>query len=130
MIEVFKKFGNAVLLFNGEYFGQEDLCKVFAGRVFDLGLGERNSISVAVGFLVRGKLPVLFISDTAAVRAFAMIREAICQPNLNVKIVAVGGEDMADVEMMRALPNMQIMDAADSEKMMEKYGPVYLRLKV
>src|SRR3989338_8631654 len=120
MIEVFKKFSNAVLLFNGEYFGQEDLCKAFDGRVFDLGLGERNSVSAALGFLLRGKIPVLFISDTAAVRALAFIREALCQPNLNVKIVAIGGDDFGDVEMMRALPNMKIMEADVFEKMLEE----------
>ena len=44
--------------------------------------------SMAAGFCVRGKVPVLFMTSGAFVGLF--IRDSVCVPNLNVKFVIVG----------------------------------------
>jgi len=84
----------------------------------------------------------------AAMRAWELIRNDICAPHLNVKIVgayagisnAEGGatyQALEDIAIMRAIPNMTVLcpaDAVETRKMVEAmlndFGPVYLRLPV
>jgi transketolase len=79
-------------------------------------------------------------------RAFEQVRNSICYPQLNVKIVAshaglTVGEDGAthqsieDISLMRTLPNMTVIvpaDANETKKAIEfaaEYcGPVYIRV--
>ena len=79
-------------------------------------------------------------------RAFEIIRNSVCYPELNVKIAATHagltvGEDGAthqaleDLSLMRSLPNMVVLSPADAVetrqciiKAAEHNGPVYIRL--
>lgn len=116
-------------------------------RFFNVGIAEQNLISVGAGLATAGKIP--FVSSFAMFatgRAFEQVRNAICYPNLNVKICATHagitvGEDGAthqsleDISCMRTLPNMTVIVPADekeTEQVIEwaaQYnGPVYVRL--
>lgn len=121
--------------------------KEFPNRFFNMGIAEQNVMGTAAGFAASGKIP---FASTFAVfasgRAFEIIRNSICYPKLNVKVCATHagitvGEDGAshqaveDLALMRALPNMTVLNPADavSAKALlneaAKYnGPVYVRL--
>lgn len=121
--------------------------KEFPERFFNVGIAEQDAMTTAAGFSTVGKIP--FVSTFAVFasgRAWEQIRNAICYPKFNVKIVATHGgltvgEDGAshqaleDIAIMRALPNMQVIVPADAvqtrqviEYAAQSKGPVYVRV--
>lgn len=124
-----------------------DFGKTYPDRFFNMGIAEQNLIGAACGFATAGKIP--FASSFAMFasgRAFEIIRNSVCYPNLNVKICATHagitvGEDGAshesveDISIMRSIPNMTVLvpaDGIEAEKMIFEvanvYGPMYVRL--
>ena len=120
--------------------------KKYPEKHFDCGIAEENMMGVAAGIATTGKL--VFASSFAmfaAGRAFEIVRNSICYPNLNVKIGATHagisvGEDGAthqcceDIALMRAIPNMTVINPADYVEakaavlaMAEHKGPAYMR---
>ena len=121
--------------------------KEFPERFFNVGIAEQDAMTTAAGLSVAGKIP---FASTFAVfasgRAWEQIRNSICYPKFNVKIVATHGgitvgEDGAshqaleDIALMRAIPNMMVIVPADAEETRQavKYaaeykGPVYIRV--
>ncbi|MDE6732041.1 MAG: transketolase family protein [Oscillospiraceae bacterium] len=120
--------------------------KKYPEKHFECGIAEANMMGVAAGIATTGKL--VFASSFAmfaAGRAFEIIRNSICYPKLNVKIGATHGgisvgEDGAthqcneDIALMRALPNMTVINPADYVEakaavvaMADFVGPTYLR---
>lgn len=144
LFKVTKKYGNIVMLYGDEDFAGVNFFKFFADRSFNLGLGEQNLISAASGFTVRGKMPLIFGKADMVLKADAQIRDNICVPNLNVKLVVVGGGDSeasdvdsADVKIVRTMPNIRIMCPQNGEEillcleeMVNSYGPVYFRMGI
>jgi transketolase len=121
--------------------------KKFPDRFVNVGCAEANLIGTAAGLSLTGKVPIAStMAVFASCRALDQIRNSICYPKLNVKIVATHagitvGEDGAthqsieDISIMRALPNMTVVvpcDAIETKKAIRavvKYaGPVYVRL--
>lgn len=123
-----------------------DFKKVFPERFFNVGIAEQNLMGMAAGMATIGLIP--FASTFAMFatgRAYEQIRNSICYPKLNVKIVGshsglTVGEDGAthqaleDISLMRGLPNMVVLvpsDAAETAAAIkaaaEHYGPVYIR---
>lgn len=121
--------------------------KVAAERYFDMGIAESDLMGTAAGLATCGKIPFAStFSVFAAGRAFEQVRNSICYPNLNVKVVGTHagpscGEDGAthqaieDIALMRALPNMTVIVPADDVEARsavlaaaEHVGPVYLRM--
>lgn len=124
-----------------------DFKKQYPERFFNMGIAEQNLLGTAAGLAAAGKIP---FASTFAVfatgRAFEQIRNSIAYTKLNVKIAATHagltvGEDgashqaIADIAVMRALPNMTIIvpaDGVEAEKAVfaaaEKEGPVYIRM--
>ncbi len=119
----------------------------FPERFFNVGIAEQNLVSVSAGLAAAGKKPYASsFAMFATGRAFEQVRNAVCYPNLNVKICATHagitvGEDGAthqsneDNDCMRILPNMTVVvpaDAAETEAVLEwsaEYvGPAYIRL--
>src|SRR5215475_9265277 len=98
----------------------------YPDRFFNLGIAEANLVSVAAGLAIGGKL--VFASTYAAFlpgRCLDQIRNAICYPNLNVKLVvshaglSVGPngashQQIEDISTMRAIPNMRVLVPADA----------------
>lgn len=120
--------------------------KRFPDRFYNVGITEQAMIDVAVGLALGGKIP--FVNTFAALylRAAEQIRTCIAYANTNVKIAGVysGLSDFkdgpthhadSDIAIMRSLPNMTVMEAADgieAKKMVpiiaEHNGPVYFRI--
>lgn len=124
-----------------------DFKKKYPERFFNMGISEQDLVGTAAGFATCGKIP--FASTFAMFatgRAFEQIRNSIAYPKLNVKIAATHagitlGEDGAshqaieDVAIMRAVPNMTIINPADAlstrkaiEAAIKYEGPMYIRL--
>lgn len=121
--------------------------KEFSERFFNMGIAEQDMIATAAGLASQGKIP--FASTFAMFatgRTYDQIRNSVCYPNFNVKIVATHGgitvgEDGAshqaleDVALMRGIPNMTVIVPADCKECEEaiKYaashnGPMYIRI--
>lgn len=124
-----------------------DFKKEFPNRFINAGIAEQNLMGMAAGLSYVGKIP--FASSFAVFatgRAYEIIRNSICYPNLNVKIAATHagitvGEDggthqsVEDIAIMRALPNMKVFVPCDEEETKQVVkeaakikGPVYIRL--
>lgn len=120
--------------------------KAFPERFFNAGIAECDMMGMAAGISTTGKIP--FASTFALFgtgRAYEIVRNSICEPALNVKIVCSHaglsvGEDggshqsFEDICLMRVLPNMTVLVPADdveTKKMMDAAlainGPVYIR---
>jgi transketolase len=119
----------------------------FPERFFNVGIAEPCMVDVAVGLALGGKIP--FANGFAALlslRALEQIRTCVCYARTNVKLAAsyAGLSDykdgpthysMADIALMRALPEMTVIVPADALEagkwvpvVAEYDGPVYLRL--
>jgi len=121
--------------------------KRFPERFFNLGVAEAGMVDVAVGLALGGKIP--FANTFAfliSLRAAEQVRTCVAYARTNVKLAAAYGglsdsydgpthHSICDLAVMRALPNMTVVVAADAvevQKMVplvaEWDGPVYLRI--
>jgi len=116
-------------------------------RFFSVGIAEANALSIAAGISSFQK-PVIFTAYGvfATEKAFEQIRNTVCYPEMNVKIVATHGgisvgqdgathQAIEDIAIMRAIPNMRVLVAADPGEVraalmtaIRTPGPVYVRL--
>jgi transketolase len=118
----------------------------FGERFFNVGMAEANAIGIAGG-LARAGHTVFFATFGvfATRRCFDQLAMAIAYPRCRVVIAGFmpglsspGGpshQAIEDVALMRALPNMTVVDVADATETRqavraaaEHPGPVYLRL--
>ncbi len=116
-------------------------------RMFNVGIAEANLVSVAAGLSIAGK--IAFASTYAAFipgRCVDQIRNTICYPRLNVKLVVSHGgltvgpdgashQQIEDIASMRAIPNMRVIVPADAiavkhliRTIANTPGPFYMRL--
>jgi len=121
--------------------------KAFPERFFNCGVAEANMVGVAAGLATAGYRPVVnAFAIFLALKATDQIRNAVCYNNLPVVIAgAYGGlsdsfdgashQSIADIAIMRALPNMEVIVPADSaqaaaalEYALNRDGPTYVRL--
>jgi transketolase len=111
------------------------------------GMAEANMISMAGALARRGFLPFVHTFGVFATRRpLDQIVNSVAYPNLPVRIVGFmpgvsspGGpshQAIDDVALMRAIPNMTVVDVADATQtraavasIADVPGPVYLRLK-
>jgi transketolase len=118
-----------------------------SGRFVNIGMAEANMIGIAGGLARAGR--VVFVNTFGVFctrRCFDQIAMSVAYPNLNVKIVGFmpglsspGGpshQAIEDVALMRALPNLTVVEPADAIETRQavaaiaaRPGPVYLRLK-
>lgn len=120
--------------------------KKFPERFFNMGIAEADLMATAAGLATCDKIPFAStFAVFASCRALDQIRNSICYPHLNVKVVGThagpscgedGGSHQAveDIAIMRSLPSMVVVVPADdveAEKVVhaaaEYYGPMYLR---
>ncbi len=117
------------------------------GRFIHCGMAEANMISMAGALARRGFLPFVHTFGVFATRRpLDQIVNAVAYPKLPVRIVGFmpgvsspGGpshQAIDDVALMRAIPNMTVVDVADATQVRAAVpaiadvpGPVYLRLK-
>ena len=121
--------------------------KSFPERFFDLGIAEQDMVATAAGLASQGKIPfVASFAMFATGRTYDQIRNSVCYPEFNVKIVGTHGgvtvgEDGAshqaleDISLMRGLPHMAVIVPADCRECeqvinyaAENYGPMYIRI--
>ena len=121
--------------------------KEFPERFFDSGIAEQDMIATAAGLAAAGKIPfVASFAMFATGRTYDQIRNSVCYPEFNVKIVGTHGgvtvgEDGAshqaleDISLMRSIPNMTVIVPADCRECAEvikfaaeNYGPMYIRI--
>jgi len=118
-----------------------------ADRFINVGMAEANMLSIAGGLARAGH--TVFVNTFGVFctrRCFDQIAMSVAYPNLNVKIVGFmpglsspGGpshQAIEDVALMRALPNLTVIEPADAIEtkqvvaaIADRPGPVYLRLK-
>ena len=64
----------------------------YPGRIFCYGISEADMLSAAAGLATTGITPIVVgFSMFVTEKPFEQIRQAICYPNLNVKIIATHG---------------------------------------
>jgi transketolase len=116
-------------------------------RFFNIGMAEANMIGVAGGLARAGH--IVFVNTFgvfATRRCYDQLAMSVAYPKTNVKIVGFmpgistpGGpshQAIDDIALMRALPNMKVLDLSDATEISQavgivadEEGPVYLRLK-
>lgn len=119
----------------------------FPERFFNVGIAEQNLVSIAAGLALAGKVAY---AGTYAIfvpgKSVDQIRNNICYPNLNVKIVCSHGgisvgpdgashQQLEDIAIMRAIPRMKVIVPADAVStkgiilaIASLPGPFYVRL--
>lgn len=121
--------------------------KAFPERFFNTGIAEQDMIATAAGLASVGKIPfAATFAMFATGRTYDQIRNSVCYPEFNVKIVGTHGgvtvgEDGAshqaleDISLMRGIPNMSVIVPADCRECeqvirfaAENYGPMYIRI--
>lgn len=124
-----------------EYFADK-----YPERFFNMGIAEANMVNVAAGFATCGATALVHtFAIFAAGRVYDQVRNDVCYPNLNVKVVGshaglTVGEDGAthqaleDISLMRTIPGMTVIVPCDGNEtrlatkaMLEFEGPCYFR---
>jgi len=120
--------------------------QTYPDRFLSMGVAEQNMMSFAGGLAREGLIP--FVHTFAVFiyrRAYDQIAMSISYPNLRVRMIGFlpgittpGGathQAIEDVAIMRALPNMTILECGDATEVesvldvIEKIdGPVYVRM--
>ena len=120
--------------------------KALPDQYYNLGIAEQNCAGVAAGMATCGKIPVVVTyAAFGSMRMCEMVRQEICYPKLNVKLICSHGgltpdgdgashQTVEDLAIMRSIPNMTVVVPADYvaakklvRKAVEMDGPVYMR---
>lgn len=118
------------------------------GQYINVGIAEQNMVSIAAGLALGGKTVFVYgIVPFVTLRCYEQIKVDLCCMNLPVTIIGVGagytyGSDgpthhaTQDIAVMRALPEMTILNPSDSvataafARMSYKSpGPTYIRIE-
>lgn len=116
-------------------------------RFYDMGIAEADMQGVAAGMSTIGFKPfTTTFAMFATGRTWEQVRNSICYPHLNVKVIGSHGglsvgEDGAthqcieDFALMRAIPGMTVLCPCDANEMrlavkalLDYEGPAYMRL--
>ena len=127
--------------------GLEEFGKYYPEREFSFGIAEQNLVSASAGMAAcHNKVYLATFAVFATMRACEQVRTFVCYPKLNVTIIGthcglqVGGDGathaaIEDVSIMRALPNMTVVQPADAvsaravaRASLDFTGPLYIRL--
>ena len=120
--------------------------KALPDQYYNLGIAEQNCAGVAAGMATCGKIPIVVTyAAFGSMRMCEMVRQEICYPKLNVKLICSHGgltpdgdgashQTVEDLAIMRSIPNMTVIVPADyvaAKKLVreavEMDGPVYMR---
>ena len=121
--------------------------KKYPERFIEMGIAEQDMLSTAAGLAAGGLIP---FASTFAIfgtgRAWEQLRNSVCYPNLNVKLVATHGgitvgqdggshQALEDLAVTRVIPNLRVVVPADPietrqviETVAREPGPFYVRL--
>ena len=149
LVELAEKYPDLVV-FDADLAGAtmtNGFMKAYPDRFFDMGIAEGNMTGVAAGMATCGFKPFInTFAMFAAGRSWEQVRNSLCYPGLNVKVVGSHGglsvgEDGAthqmieDYAIMRAIPGMMVLCPCDgnemklaTEALLNYEGPAYMRL--
>ena len=149
LVELAEKYPDLVV-FDADLAGAtmtNGFMKAYPERFFDMGIAEGNMTGVAAGMATCGFKPFInTFAMFAAGRSWEQVRNSICYPGLNVKVVGSHGglsvgEDGAthqcieDFAIMRSIPGMMVLCPCDgnemrlaTEALLNYDGPAYMRL--
>jgi len=149
LVELAEKYPDLVV-FDADLAGAtmtNGFMKAYPDRFFDMGIAEGNMTGVAAGMATCGFKPFInTFAMFAAGRSWEQVRNSICYPGLNVKVIGSHGglsvgEDGAthqmieDYAIMRAIPGMTVLCPCDGNEMklavealLNYEGPAYMRL--
>lgn len=119
----------------------------FPDRFYSLGIAEQNTVGVAAGLALSGKIPVFSTYAVfSALRTTDQIRISLCYNNVHTIIggahagISVGPDGathqaLEDLAIMRVLPNMRVLSPCDANQthlaliaaIEQVKGPVYIR---
>jgi transketolase len=118
----------------------------FPKQHINVGIAEQNAAGIAAGLATLGIIPIVSTYAVfGSLRMCEQIRQEICYPNLNVKVMCSHGgltpandgashQSIEDIGVMRTLPNMSVIAPADYysarvliRNAVEMKGPVYMR---
>jgi transketolase len=121
--------------------------KQFSDRYVACGLARSHMLGMAAGMSLRGKIVLVCGMSLFSVgHLWEQIRNLVCYPHLNVKIIGMQSilhpskDEMAfsmfeDIALMRNFSNMKILCPADYfecvrmlEAMVFDFGPAYIRI--
>ena len=124
----------------------EPFARKFPERYMNCGVMEQNMTGVACGIAMEGNIAITYsIANFPTLRCLEQIRNDVCDHNVNVKIVIIGGgvsygplgishHSTEDIAIMRSLPNMVVVAPCDLQEaeaatraMLAHEGPVYYR---
>lgn len=124
-----------------EYFAEK-----YPERFFNVGIAEANMVNIGAGFATCGATSLVHtFAIFAAGRVYDQVRNDVCYPGLNVKVVGshaglTVGEDGAthqsleDISLMRTIPGMTVIVPCDGNEarlatkaMLDFKGPCYFR---
>lgn len=127
--------------------GSESFARQFPERSFQVGIAEQNMVAFAAGLASCGKIPFAHTFGVFASRRVCdQLAISVAFNRLNVKVLgaqaglsaALNGathQSLEDVTIVRAIPNMTIVEPCDGAELMQVVpavaafdGPVYLRL--
>ena len=127
--------------------GGGEFNKNYPDRHFEFGIAEQNAMGEAAGFATCGKIPfIAAYVPFVTLRCFEQIRDDVCKPKLNVKIIgnncgfsvsALGPTHtiLEDAAIIRSLPNITIISPCDGPEYYQAVfaaaeidGPVYIRI--
>lgn len=116
-------------------------------RLYNTGIAEANTISMAAGMASCGLLPVCYtIAPFITSRCYEQIKIDVCYHNQPVVIVGTGAglsyaslgatyHSLEDIALMRTLPGMRVLAPADSMELrsclraaLSENGPTYIRI--
>ena len=115
-------------------------------RFFNVGIADANMVNIGAGFATCGATSLVHtFAIFAAGRVYDQVRNDVCYPGLNVKVVGshaglTVGEDGAthqaleDISLMRTIPGMTVIVPCDDNEtrlatkaMLDFKGPCYFR---
>ena len=140
---------NEIILLSGDIGNRlfDNFKKNFPNRFYNCGVAEANMTGLASGLASTGFVPITYtITPFNTMRCLEQIRVDICYPNLPVIIVGTGAglsysslgvthHSLEDINIMRMLPNMNVLCPADSMEVklclkaaIRQKKPCYIRL--
>ncbi len=118
----------------------------FPDRYFNVGVAEANMVGISIGLALSGK--TVFCGTFACFASQRVCDQVAIMAHVNANVKLIGIEPalssgnngathqgMADLAMMRAMPNLTVCDPGDAtetigimEYMLEHQGPAYIRV--
>ena len=119
----------------------------FPDRFLNTGIAEQNTIGVAAGLALTGKIVYVYsIIPFVTMRCYEQVRLDLAYNNANVKLIGIGAgltygslgashHAIEDIAIMKAIPNMTVLcpgDPIETKELVhrsyETHGPMYIRL--